>query len=309
MLLLKKVMRQLEEKSITQILMTLRKDIELMSRSFVNIWVPPGDELTTVHSKEKLMVKEYVKQIKKTGIENSIYICHTNRKANEINRMARQLLFPQKPWIQKGELLVVIRNNLKHGLTNGEQVEVMEISDKVTKRAGLQFRDIKAKTLDEKGGRLIPGAKIILWREARTRPMPGLTVDGLYRVRIDGAGKEVQLYPLEKTLFIFFLRHSEGMPLSRLREHRQVLMGIYQKLSNQSGLDGIERSINNLVDTKSNAVYEKLSRIKREMVRLLGKQSALEYYITGRRGETHRISLPQHLVKWKNNGEAENRTE
>ena len=54
---------------------------------------------------------------------------------------------------------------------------------------------------------------------------------------------EIELGPLPKTVFIFLLRHPEGVLFKDLRPHSKELKEIYTKVGNRLDMDQIEKSI------------------------------------------------------------------
>jgi hypothetical protein len=108
--------------------------------------------------------------------------------------------------------------------------------------------------------------------------------------------KEVELTPLQKTVFIFFLLKEEGIMFKNLPQYREELMSIYSKVSNRTSMDTIRKSIDDLVNPYSNSMSEKCSRIKEAFVKCMDDRVARYYYITGDRSEPKRILLDRKLV-------------
>jgi hypothetical protein len=107
---------------------------------------------------------------------------------------------------------------------------------------------------------------------------------------------EIKLTPLEKTLYLFFLNHPEGMMLHDLVDHRNELINIYSKISTSGLLTEIRNRIGGLVNTYSNSASEKISRIKSGFVRSVGNDLAKHYYIQGEQNAIKRIFLNRDLV-------------
>lgn len=110
-------------------------------------------------------------QIKKTGIENCIGVCFTNKTAYIHNQSVRQILFPNNSKIQKGEILIVTQNNYLHDITNGEHIVIDTIGNLET-RANLGFRDFEGRIRDYEGYRTIRGKLI---EEIIYQPEPSLS--------------------------------------------------------------------------------------------------------------------------------------
>ena len=102
--------------------------------------------------------------------------------------------------------------------------------------------------------------------------------------------------PLPKTLFLFYLRHPEGVAFKFLSDHREELEQIYSKITNSSNPEKIQNSITSLVDPTSNSINENCSRVKEAFVCLMDKSIADCYLIKGPKGELKKIDLDPNLV-------------
>ena len=59
---------------------------------------------------------------------------------------------------------------------------------------------------------------------------------------------EVKLNPKERTFFIFFLKHPEGVQLSQLMDHVYEIKYLYEKFSKRSSTDIINEAATRMVD-------------------------------------------------------------
>ncbi len=100
---------------------------------------------------------------------------------------------------------------------------------------------------------------------------------------------EIRMTPLEKTLYLLFMRHPEGIHLTSLVEHKAELQEIYTNISSLDSLMGMRQSIDDMCNALNNSASEKLSKIKVQFEKALGKELAKHYYIQGKRGEKKRI--------------------
>lgn len=124
-----------------------------------------------------------------------------------------------------------------------------------------------------------------------------LFIDDRHRIFLtDYDNLEIELAPLPKALYIFMLKNPEGVRLKELSNHREELIDIYSKVGNRLDMDQIKKSVNDLIDAKSNSVNEKCSRIKEAFVSKIDNSIAQQYYITGKRSENKRIQLDRSLV-------------
>lgn len=110
---------------------------------------------------------------------------------------------------------------------------------------------------------------------------------------------EVRMPPLVKTLFLFYLRHPEGVPLAALRSHRQELMRLYGRLSARGDQDAIRRSIDRLTDPSDNSAHEKAARLAPILSRYFDHTVLPPYLLHGPSGEAKRIPLDRSLVEWE----------
>lgn len=107
---------------------------------------------------------------------------------------------------------------------------------------------------------------------------------------------EIEMTPLPKALYLFFLKHPEGVMLHDLVDHKKELLSIYGNITNSSSTREIRKRIDDMTDISNNSINEKCSRIKEAFVLKIAEGLAQNYYITGSRGEVKRISLPKELI-------------
>ena len=126
-----------------------------------------------------------------------------------------------------------------------------------------------------------------------------LVIDEKYRIFLpDFNNLEIELGPLPKTVFIFLLRHPEGVLFKDLRPHSKELKEIYTKVGNRLDMDQIDKSIKELTDPRSNSINEKCSRIKEAFVSKIDDTIAKQYYVTGSRSSNKGIQIDRTLVQF-----------
>ena len=82
-----------------------------------------------------------------------------------------------------------------------------------------------------------------------------------FKIQLLDFNKEVKMTPLQKALYIFYLRHPEGVEFKMLSVYYDELLSIYKVLSNREDLQKQQHSIRRLVDATDNAINEKCTRI------------------------------------------------
>jgi hypothetical protein len=122
---------------------------------------------------------------------------------------------------------------------------------------------------------------------------------------------EVELSPVEKAVYLFFLKHPEGIRLKDLSDFRPELYHFYKETSSHSDISKIAESVDRLVDPFDNAINEKCSRIKHAFTSIMDEYSAMYYMISSHIKYTAAnskrtwyerlkvITLPRELVIYK----------
>ncbi len=107
---------------------------------------------------------------------------------------------------------------------------------------------------------------------------------------------EVRLNPLEKTLYLLFLLHPEGICLTNLVDHKAKLIEIYSELNISGMLAQIHSRINDLVNVNTGSASQKIANIKRKFKEALGSKIAESYYIEGPNGAAKKIRIDRSMV-------------
>lgn len=127
-----------------------------------------------------------------------------------------------------------------------------------------------------------------------------LVVDKDYRIFLpDYNNTEITMQPLPKAVFFLFLQHPEGIPFKQLDYYFPELLEIYKHVGNREIEENILHSIGDITDPTKNSINEKCSRIREAFLKHFDAAYAQYYYITGKRGEPKKITLPRELVDWQ----------
>jgi hypothetical protein len=113
---------------------------------------------------------------------------------------------------------------------------------------------------------------------------------------VDYENIEVRMPAMEKTLYLFFLRHPEGINISMLRKDRKELIEIYKNVSTRGRLEDMDLRMNTLLNTLNEQISIKISRIKKAFTDAIGASLADHYIIQGPNAEKKLIKLDRNLV-------------
>ncbi|MFU8844856.1 MAG: ATP-dependent DNA helicase [Bacteroidales bacterium] len=141
--------------------LTLREKIEQKSFPLLSVKASGFDDVF-VSPHEHIFVGSYVESILSKGLDNSIMVCFSNARSNDLNAKVRLALFGQRrsETLNIDELLMVVYNNYRYNLFNGDLLQVEGYSMITEYRAGLHFRDVNV-YVDDYLGRRIVQVKII----------------------------------------------------------------------------------------------------------------------------------------------------
>lgn len=110
---------------------------------------------------------------------------------------------------------------------------------------------------------------------------------------------EIKMEPINKAVFLLFLRHPEGIIFKHLPDYRKELAEIYQMIKPLGLNDRAIQSIEDVTNPCLNSINEKCARIRGAFISLFDENLAKHYYISGCRGEAKKIDLPRDLVVWE----------
>ena len=104
--------------------------------------------------------------------------------------------------------------------------------------------------------------------EAAKGKLSRLVITKDYRFVLTDYGKEVELQPVHKAVYLLFLAHPEGIEFKRLADYRVL------------------ESVDHLINPLDNAINEKCSRIKKVFLEMMDEYTA-SYYIISSHTQKH----------------------
>lgn len=115
----------------------------------------------------------------------------------------------------------------------------------------------------------------------------------------DYGGLEIKLNPMERTLYLFMLRHPEGVLPDALVGYRKEILNIYRDHTVFDDNDTIENIVDSFLAENKSVLYANVSRIKKKFEKKLGDKIARNYVITRDQDGLYRITLPKEYIHWE----------
>ena len=119
----------------------------------------------------------------------------------------------------------------------------------------------------------------------------------------DYKNMEIVLPPFNKAIYLFFLRHEEGVRFKELIDFKDEIVELYKRTKAPYFSLKAHESVNKLVELPegrdNNRVNEEVSKINSTIKLLIDERIAKHYCIDGDMGEEKKITLPRDLVKWE----------
>lgn len=140
---------------------------------------------------------------------------------------------------------------------------------------------------------LIPILKDLLNKQSEKidfNSISKMEIDYQNKIQLPYFKKEVELSHLTKSVYFLFLKHPEGINLNDLGVHKKELFTIYTSVSNQLDYDKMAKSIDDVINLETKAIYTHLSRIKSAFYKIMDASFA-KYYIVSGSGEQERMVI------------------
>ena len=126
-----------------------------------------------------------------------------------------------------------------------------------------------------------------------------LRITRQFKILLVDYDMEIKMGPLPKTVFLFYLRHPEGVKFTYLQDYVDELRNIYGHVSVNDDPVKMDESIASLTDPLNNSICEKCAAIKKAFMLKVNDNVARNYYITGMQGGEKGIALDRNLVEWE----------
>lgn len=126
-----------------------------------------------------------------------------------------------------------------------------------------------------------------------------LTITNRNKILIDKLNLEIRLKPMEKALYIFYLKQKEGVLFKNMVDYQSDLFEIYGKISTSDDTEVQEERIRLLVNPLENSFNVQKARINKTITDLLGEEIAQFYKIDGTAGNPFKINLSKDLIQFQ----------
>lgn len=139
--------------------------------------------------------------------------------------------------------------------------------------------------------------------------VPGrLHISDTNQVMLPDYGYEIDLSPLQKTVYFFFLKHPRGIVLKEREQYKGELALIYNQLDTRAAKDeSVEdtnrrhkETISRLTDPRDNSLNENISNINKKIRKQLGEELSKYYTIPNSEKGVKRMPLDRSLVSCDN---------
>lgn len=113
-----------------------------------------------------------------------------------------------------------------------------------------------------------------------------ITVADDLTIRIPELGnRDVKMPALSRALYVFYLRHTEGVEFKFLSEYTEEILALYRLASNRLDDSKLRATVDSLVNPTENKINECVSRIKSAFLSIMDEYLARNYFLQYRMKE------------------------
>lgn len=182
---------------------------------------------------------------------------------------------------------------------------IVDLTENLDEEASNIVNDLNEKlaALTDSGQLLfiVPILKDLLDKQAEKidfKSISKIKIDKQNKVLLPYFKKEVELSHLTKSVYFLFLKHPEGINLKNLESYKKELLTIYTSVSNQLDHDKMIKSIEDVVNLETKAIYTHLSRIKSAFYKIMDASHANHYIISGNGEENRKVLFNTNAIDW-----------
>lgn len=125
-----------------------------------------------------------------------------------------------------------------------------------------------------------------------------MEIDYQNKIQLPYFKKEVELSHLTQSIHFLFLKHPEGINLKELSNSKKELLTIYTSVSNQLDYDKMAKSIDDVINLETKAIYTHLSRIKSAFYKIMDDSFARHYIISSSGEEDRKVLFNTFSITW-----------
>lgn len=189
----------------------------------------------------------------------------------------------------------------------GSFLPTVDYSEQLDEEAKEIVQDLenKLKELKDSGQLLflIPVLKDLLNKQSHAidfNSISKMEIDYQNKIQLPYFKKEVELSHLTKSIYFLFLKHPEGINLKELGNYKKELLTIYNSVSNQLDYDKMAKSIDDVINLETKAIYTHLSRIKSAFYKIMDASFAKYYIVSGSGVEDRKVLFETKDIIWNN---------
>lgn len=147
---------------------------------------------------------------------------------------------------------------------------------------------------------LLKGAPISVFESWITKAITPshVHIDKQYRIFLTDYNVEIEMTPLAKSVYFFFLWKDIRLSLIQLKDHREEFLRFYMNLTVFDDPAANEASIDRLINPLTNSFSEVCANIKKAFINKIAPRYAENYYIHGMQNYSKGIDLDRNLVTW-----------